>query len=207
MAARLPRAFFRRPSLEVAPALLGHVLVRADPAGSVLRARIVETEAYDETDPASHSFRGPRPRTTVMFGPPGYLYVYFTYGMHWCMNVVTDEPGRGSAVLLRAGEPLTGAEVMRGRRGARNDRELLAGPARWTQAFAIDRSHDGTDLVGGRDVWIERGTPPATDRVAVGVRIGLSVARERPWRFVDADSAYLSRPVSALSRPRPAPRR
>src|SRR5687768_8422876 len=166
--ARLPRGFFRRTSLEVAPTLLGHVLARRDGDGRVLRARIVETEAYDQDDPASHSFRGPRPRTAVMFGPPGFLYVYFTYGMHWCMNVVTDEPGRGSAVLLRAGEPIDGVDEMRRRRpGARNDTQLLAGPARWTQAFAIDRSLDGADLVRGTDVWIERGTSVDVGRVGV----------------------------------------
>ena len=202
--ARLPRGFFRRTSLEVAPTLLGHVVARREPDGRVLRARIVETEAYDQDDPASHSFRGPRPRTAVMFGPPGFLYVYFTYGMHWCMNVVTDQPGRGSAVLLRAGEPIDGLDAMRRRRpGARNDRQLLAGPARWTQAFAIDRSLDGADLVGGTDVWIERGTSVDVDRVGVTERIGLSVARERPWRFVDATSSSLSRPYAGV-RPRRA---
>ncbi|HSL11491.1 MAG TPA: DNA-3-methyladenine glycosylase [Actinomycetota bacterium] len=192
---RLPRAFFRRSSLEVAPALLGHVLARRDPDdGSVLRVRIVETEAYDEGDPASHSFRGPRPRTAVMFGPPGFLYVYFTYGMHHCMNVVTDAPGRGSAVLLRAAEPVDGVSSMRQRRpGARNDRQLLAGPGRLTQALAIDRTLDGADLVRGAQVWIERGIPVPPGDVGVTERIGLSVAREQPWRFVDTTSAHLSR--------------
>lgn len=204
---RLPRRFFGRPSLEVAPALLGHVLVRADPEAGELRARIVETEAYDEDDPASHSYRGRRPRTEVMFGRPGFLYVYFTYGMHWCMNVVTDVPGRGSAVLLRAAEPLDGVDVMRRRRAARRDRELLAGPARWTQAFAIDGTHDGADLVDGAEVWLERGATVPPDRIGVGERIGLTVARERPWRFVDTESAFLSRPWAPIRRRRPvAPR-
>ena len=205
---RVSRTFLRRPSVEVAPALLGHVLVRADPAGGELRARIVETEAYEEDDPASHSFRGPRPRTAVMFGPPGFLYVYLSYGMHWCMNVVTDRAGRGSAVLLRAAEPLDGLDAMHARRpGARNDRQLLAGPARWTQAFAIDRSHDGTDLVGGDEVWLERGKPIDQTRIGVSPRIGLSVARERPWRFVDIESASLSRPWRAVTpRRRAGPR-
>ena len=204
----MPRGFFRRPSLEVAPTLLGHVLARRDGDGRVLRARIVETEAYDQDDPASHSFRGLRPRTAVMFGPPGFLYVYFTYGMHWCMNVVTDEAGRGSAVLLRAGEPIDGLDAMRRRRpGARNDRQLLAGPARWTQAFAIDRSLDGADLVRGTEVWIERGTSVDAERVGVTERIGLSVARERPWRFVDASSPALSRPYVGVTPPRASARR
>jgi DNA-3-methyladenine glycosylase len=205
--ARLPRGFFRRSSLEVAPELLGHVVARRDRSGDVLRARIVETEAYDEDDPASHSFRGVRPRTAVMFGPPGFLYVYFTYGMHWCMNVVTDAPGRGSAVLLRGAEPIDGLDAMRRRRpDVRNDAQLLAGPARWTRAFAIDRSLDGADLVRGSDVWIERGTPVPVEHVGVTERIGLRVARERPWRFVDTTSAALSRRYAGVT-PRRAPAR
>jgi len=203
---RLPRSFFARPSVVVAPDLLGRVLARAEPNGRVLRARIVETEAYDEGDPASHSFRGPSPRTEVMFGPPGFLYVYFTYGMHWCMNVVTDRVGRGSAVLLRAAEPLEGLETIRQRRAARTDRELLAGPARWTQAFDIDRAHDGADVAGGTTIWIERGVPVPSERIGVTERIGLTVARERPWRFVDRASPYLSRPWRPPAPAAPAPR-
>jgi DNA-3-methyladenine glycosylase len=205
VARRLPRSFLGRSSVEVAPALLGHVLVRADPDGGELRARIVETEAYEEHDPASHSFRGPRPRTEVMFGPPGFLYVYFSYGMHWCMNVVTDRAGRGSAVLLRAAEPLDGIGAMRRRRpGARADHQLLAGPARWTEAFAIDRSHNGTDVVAGDEVWLERGEPLDPARIGIGPRIGLTVAREQPWRFVDVDSPCLSRPWRPVRRRRRA---
>jgi DNA-3-methyladenine glycosylase len=135
-----------------------------------------------------------------MFGPPGLLYVYFTYGMHFCMNVVTGDEGRGSAVLLRAAEPIDGIAAMRRRRpGARNDRQLLAGPARLTQALAIDRALDGTDLVRGSEAWIERGTPVPTADVGVTGRVGLSVAREQPWRFVDATSAHLSRPYAPAS--------
>jgi DNA-3-methyladenine glycosylase len=203
---RLPRSFFERPSLVVAPDLLGHVFVRAEPDGTRLRARIVETEAYDEGDPASHSFRGPSPRTEVMFGPPGFLYVYFTYGMHWCMNVVTDVGGRGSAVLLRAAEPLDGLDAMRDRRVARADRDLLAGPARWTKAFGIDRTHDGADLVRGDTIWIERGVPVPPERIGVTERIGLTLARERQWRFVDRGSPFLSRPWRELSLREPSPR-
>jgi len=197
--ARLPRAFFARPSLEVAPELIGQVLARRLDDGTRLSARIVEVEAYDELDPASHSFRGRTPRTDVMFGTPGRLYVYFTYGMHWCMNVVTGRAGEGSAVLLRAAEPLEGLEAMTARRGARPPRELLAGPARWTRAFGIDGRDDGADLVRGAAVWLERGERVPSDRVAVTARIGVTVATERPWRFVDAASRCLSRPLPRVS--------
>ncbi len=185
---RLPRAFFARPSLEVAPDLLGRVLVRRLPDGGRLAARIVETEAYREDDPASHSYRGRTARTEVMFGPPGRLYVYFTYGMHFCMNVVTGGDGEGSAVLLRAGQPLLGVEAMAERRGTPDVRRLCAGPARWTQAFEIDRSLDGADLVTGRDVWLLAGEPVPRGRIRVTTRVGVRVGVERPWRFlVDAD--------------------
>jgi len=197
--ARLPRAFFARPSLEVAPELIGQVLARRLDDGTRLSARIVEVEAYDELDPASHSFRGRTPRTDVMFGTPGRLYVYFTYGMHWCMNVVTGRAGEGSAVLLRAAEPLEGLEAMTARRGPRPPRELLAGPARWTRAFGIDGRDDGADLVRGAAVWLERGERVPSDRVAVTARIGVTVATERPWRFVDAASRCLSRPLPRVS--------
>jgi DNA-3-methyladenine glycosylase len=183
----------------VAPRLLGQLLVRRSPTGARLSARIVEVEAYRHDDPASHAFRGPTPRNAVMFGPPGHLYVYFTYGMHWCMNVVTGSEGEGAAVLLRAGVPLDGLEEMIRRRGGRPVEELCAGPARWTQAFAIDRGLGGADLVRGAEVWIERGTPPA--RIEATPRVGVTAARDRPWRFVDPASAYLSRrPSSRPSR-------
>src|SRR6266511_3967496 len=124
----LPRSFYRRPSPEVAPDLLGRLLVR--PVGdALLIARIVEAEAYQEDDPASHSFRGMTARTEVMFGPAGRLYVYFTYGMHFCMNVVTGREGEGSAVLLRAVEPLAGLEWMCHRRGVADPRLICSGPA------------------------------------------------------------------------------
>jgi DNA-3-methyladenine glycosylase len=194
--ARLPRWFFDRPCLEVAPALLGRHLVRALPDGERLRGRIVEVEAYTEDDPASHSFRGPTGRNAVMFGPPGRLYVYFTYGMHWCMNVVTGPRGEGSAVLLRAAEPLDGLAVMQRNRGERPARELLAGPARWTQAFAVDDALDGADLVRGHDVWIESGREIAPTSIRRTPRIGVRVGTTARWRFVDAGSIrWLSRPL------------
>ncbi|HZD17686.1 MAG TPA: DNA-3-methyladenine glycosylase, partial [Actinomycetota bacterium] len=140
---RLPRAFFARPSTVVAPDLLGRVLVRRLPGGGRLAARLVEVEAYQEDDPASHSFRGRTQRNAVMFGPPGHLYVYFTYGMHFCSNVVTGHTGQGSAVLLRAAEPLEGVEIMAANRGVDAVRLLCSGPARLAEAFGIDRWANG----------------------------------------------------------------
>jgi DNA-3-methyladenine glycosylase len=191
--ARVPRSFFARPSLEVARDLLGRVLVRPLPDGSRVAARLVETEAYRQDDPASHSYRGRTTRTDVMFGPPGRLYVYFTYGMHFCMNAVTGADGEGSAVLLRAAEPLEGVEDMAARRGTSDLRLLLAGPARLCEGFGIGREHNGIDLVAGDVMYVETGTPVSDDRVAAGPRVGLTVAVENPWRFVVMDSRFLSR--------------
>jgi DNA-3-methyladenine glycosylase len=165
----------------VGPDLLNKVL-RHGP----LAARIVEVEAYaGSEDPASHTYRGPTARNATMFGPPGGLYVYFTMGMHHCMNAVCGEEGEGVAVLLRAAVPLEGLEQMRARRpAARSDRDLCRGPARLCQAFAIDRSDDGADLVrADRGITIvDDGTPPPDTPVAT-TRIGISVAVDRPWRW------------------------
>ncbi|MEO6469004.1 MAG: DNA-3-methyladenine glycosylase [Acidimicrobiia bacterium] len=151
MARRLTRAFFDRPPEELAPDLLNKLLVSTRD-GERLVARIVEVEAYcGSTDPASHAFRGKTARNATMFGPPGHLYVYFTYGMHYCANVVAGSPlDDAGAVLLRAAAPVEGLEVMRTRRpAARKDRDLLAGPARLASAFGLDRVDDGMDLVRG----------------------------------------------------------
>jgi DNA-3-methyladenine glycosylase len=196
---RLPRPFYARPSLEVARDLLGRVLVRATPEGTRLAGRIVETEAYREDDPASHSYRGRTARTEVMFGPPGYLYVYFTYGAHFCMNVVTGEDGEGSAVLLRAVEPLDGVAEMARRRGTDLPRILCAGPGRLCQAFGVEREQNGTDLAGGEAMWIEPGAPVPDAEVGVGPRVGITSATEQPWRFAVRTSRYLSR--AAVVRP------
>jgi DNA-3-methyladenine glycosylase len=189
---RLPRSFFGRPSTEVAPDLLGRVLVRILPDGVRLSATIVETEAYGEGDPASHAFRGRTPRNAVMFGPPGHLYVYFTYGMHFCMNVVTESEGRGSAVLLRAAEPLQGHQTMAERRGTSEVRRLCAGPARWTQAFGIAREQNGADLVRGREVYLLEGEPVPRSEIRITTRVGVNVGVERPWRFLVAESPFVS---------------
>jgi DNA-3-methyladenine glycosylase len=168
----------------VAPELLNKVLV-AGPC----RGRIVEVEAYaGSLDPASHAYRGLTARTTTMFGPPGHLYVYFTYGMHYCANAVTGEEGDGQAVLLRALAPLIGLGQMRLRRqAARRDRDLTSGPAKLCQALGIGPAHDGTDLVRGRVRIVDDGTPPPDDP-AISTRIGITRAADLPWRwFVPGD--------------------
>jgi DNA-3-methyladenine glycosylase len=185
---RLAREFFARPVAEVAPDLVGCMLT-VDGVGGL----IVETERYQEDDPASHSFRGPRGRALVMFGPPGRLYVYRSYGIHWCVNVVCEPEGRGAAVLIRALAPVHGIPTMRGRRRQVADRLLCAGPGRLCEALAIDRRLDGADALApeGR-VCIHGRTGPV--EVVSGPRIGISVAADRPWRFGLAGSRYLSRP-------------
>ena len=207
MSRRLPRSFYARAATEVAPDLLGQVLVRRLPDGTRLEARLVEVEAYEPDDPGSHAFRGPTPRNEVMFGPPGHLYVYFTYGMHFCMNAVTRRSGEGSAVLLRAGEPLGGVDAMRERRGRDRLLELCSGPGRFTQALDIARAENGADLVSGDDVWIERGT--REEPVGIGIRVGVHDTT-RTWRFWLEGNAYVSRgrpgPPSPKRRP-PRPRR
>ena len=189
---RLPRDFYARRSTTVAPDLLGRVLVRSAD-GVRLAARIVETEAYEPHDPASHAFRGRTDRNAVMFGPPGHLYVYFTYGMHHCMNAVTGPVGEGMAVLLRAAEPIDGVDVMRARRGRWSVRELCSGPAKLCQAFRVDRSFDGVDLVQGPDLWIAEGTPVPPSRVVAGPRVGIRVGTGYAWRFSVADDPFVSR--------------
>jgi DNA-3-methyladenine glycosylase len=158
----------------------------------VLVGRIVETEAYQEDDPASHSFRGLTSRTEVMFGPPGRLYVYFTYGMHFCMNVVTGRDGEGSAVLLRAAEPLSGLEAMSARRGVEDPLRLCSGPARLAEAFGVGRDQNGLDLVEGGAMWLAAGRRVPDGRVSSGPRIGIRRAADVPWRFFDATSPFVS---------------
>ena len=167
------------PVLEVAPLLLGATLRHGDVA-----CRLTEVEAYDgPDDPGSHAYRGRTPRNAVMFGPPGHLYVYFTYGMHFCCNVVCGPEDRPSAVLLRAGEVVSGLEVARERRPtARADRDLARGPANLCQALGIDAAANGHDLTRP-PLTLTLAAPAASARMHTGPRVGLRLAPERPWRF------------------------
>jgi DNA-3-methyladenine glycosylase len=167
----------------------------------LLVARIVETEAYQEDDPASHSYRGQTARTEVMFGPPGHLYVYFSYGSHWCMNVVTGRTGEGSAVLLRAAEPLVGLEWMRAARGVEPIRDLCSGPGKLTQALGVTNMQNDLDLVSGVGLYLAAGQPVAAAGIGVGSRVGISVATEQPWRFYERGSPFVSRVASSRRRP------
>ncbi|MFI5052747.1 MAG: DNA-3-methyladenine glycosylase [Acidimicrobiia bacterium] len=192
----LPRSFYARDARELAPQLLNKLLVRQEAGGTRVAARIVEVEAYlGSEDAGSHAFRGMTPRTEVMFGPPGRLYVYFTYGMHWCCNVVAAKDGDASAVLLRAAAPVAGLAAMRTRRlKARADRELCAGPARLCQAFGITGAENGTDLTRGTLRIVDDGVAPP-DRPDVSTRVGLAEGRgdEHPWRFTVPGDPHLSR--------------
>ena len=178
---------------DVAPTLLGCWLVSDRPDGQVA-VRLTEVEAYsgEGMDPAAHSHRGRTPRAAIMFGPPGRLYVYFSYGVHWCANVVVAPEGTGSAVLLRAGDVLVGEDVARSRRpAARTARELARGPARLTQALAIGPDDRGTDLLDeGSTVRLHLGRPPG--QVASGPRVGITRATELPWRYWDPSAPSVS---------------
>ncbi len=194
----LPCAFFERPVLEVAHDVLGCTFL-CDGVGG----RLVEVEAYRSDDPASHSYRGRTARNDVMYGPPGRLYVYFTMGLHFCVNVVCGPEGQASAVLLRALEPTAGLEIMSARRGFDDPRRLCSGPAKLTQALAITRADNGAPacMGGGRFAFLARdGQEALTPHIVATPRIGVAAAAETPWRFVDADSAFLSRPLPAALR-------
>jgi len=185
----LKRAFFARSVLEVAPNLIGTTLL-VDGVGGV----IVEVEAYHHTEPAAHSFNGPTPRNLVMFGPPGFAYVYRSYGIHWCVNFVCEKAGSASAVLIRALEPTHGVAAMRRRRGSEDLRALCSGPGKLTQALGITHRHNGLAL----------DAPPITlhartgkVEVISGVRIGLTKAVDLPWRYGLKGSRFLSKPFPA----------
>jgi DNA-3-methyladenine glycosylase len=179
--------FFARSVHDVAPDLIGVTLL-VDGVGG----RIVEVEAYDHEDPASHGFRGRTERNASMFGPPGRAYVYRSYGIHWCLNLVCEAEGVANAVLLRALEPTHGLDEMRARRGLDDERLLCGGPGRLCQALAVTREHDGVPLDRPPFELL-----PSADRVEIvsGRRIGIARAAELPWRYAEAGSRFLSRPL------------
>jgi DNA-3-methyladenine glycosylase len=183
--------FLLEPSYIVAPRLLGCLLVR-DVEGATLIGRIVETEAYDQHDAASHSYHGETKRTRVMFGPPGHLYVYFTYGMHYCCNIVTGPTGEGAAVLVRAVEPLEGEKRMRINRHGRSGLLLTNGPAKLCQAFEINASFNGHDLQKSPLQLIMQPALASTE-ITITTLIGISRSVDRLWRFVITDNAFASR--------------
>jgi DNA-3-methyladenine glycosylase len=185
----LARRFYARDAVLAAPDLLGRLLVR-DLDGRLVVGRIVETEAYRPDDPASHSFPGPRRANATMFGPPGHSYVYISHGIHHCLNAVCTPP---SAVLIRALEPVAGLEEMVSRRGLADTRLLCAGPGRLCQALGITLDQDGHDLTAGRGLWIAPGR--RSPESLVTPRVGLTVAIDRPWRFVLPGTPFASRPL------------
>ena len=179
------RQLLARPALTVAPRLLG-AIVASDVDGSRVAVRLTEVESYEGLeDPASHAFRGRTDRTAVMFGPPGHLYCYFTYGMHWCANIVCGTEGVAAAVLLRAGEVVEGVEVARERRpAARRDVDLARGPARLASCLGLAAGQNGVDLCDAASpVRLESMPSRRRPGVVAGPRVGISVAIERPWRF------------------------
>ena len=182
---RLTREFFARSVHELAPQLIGATLF-VDGVGGT----IVEVEAYDQDDPASHGYRGMTARTASMFGPPGHAYVYRSYGIHWCLNLVCAEAGRAEAALVRALEPTTGLEAMRERRGLDAPRALCSGPGKLCRALGISRVLDGLPLDEPPFAILARETDPP---LAVGPRIGITRAVEQPWRYGLAGSPFLSR--------------
>jgi len=180
----------QQPSCNVAPRLLGCELERTF-GNKTVRVRIVETEAYSQTDAASHSYKGRTPRTDIMFGPAGHLYVYFTYGMHYCCNVVTGLEGEGAAVLIRAVEPLEGENILETQRRVQGI-SLTNGPAKLSQALGIDKQLNGHDLSLSPLKLVLR-PPLEANMITTTTRIGISQAKDVPWRFYISDSPYVSK--------------
>lgn len=182
--------FLKGLASEVAPRLLGCILERKL-GDETVRVKIVETEAYDQSDVASHSYKGKTPRSEVMFGPPGHLYVYFTYGMHYCCNVVVGEDGYGAAVLIRAVEPLEGEEILEQNRG-KTGIEMTNGPAKLCQALRIDKTMNGHNLAASPLRLIVQ-PPLPEDGFTVTTRIGIREGKDVPWRFYVTGNPYVSR--------------
>jgi DNA-3-methyladenine glycosylase len=189
--APLPQTFFARNALEVARDLVGCTFL-FDGAGG----RIVETEAYRQDDPCCHGYNGKTARNAVLFGPPGHLYVYFTYGMHFCANVASEEEGVAAGVLLRALEPEYDVEGMAARRGVAEPRLIASGPARLAQALGIGRAHNGLPVWLPPLAVLARPVGAPRPEIVTTARIGVRGGDQRPWRFVDAASRHLSRPLS-----------
>lgn len=192
MRKRLSRAFFNRSVHDVAPELIGAVLLFNGVGG-----RLVEVEAYHQSEPAAHSFRGPTARNSVMFGPPGYAYVYRSYGIHWCLNFVCEPAGAAGAVLIRAIEPTAGLAAMRRRRGLSDERLLCSGPGRLCEALGISGRHNGLSLTSP-PFEIFAGDGKVAEVVA-GPRIGITKAVDLPWRYGEKGSRFLSKPFAAIS--------
>jgi DNA-3-methyladenine glycosylase len=189
----LRRPFYRRNTARVAKELLGKVLVRRL-GDTRLEGIIVETEAYrGHDDAASHAYRGPTRRNQVMFGEPGHAYVYFTYGMHYCLNVTTEPLGQPGAVLIRAVQPIKGITEMKRRRGTEHVKDLSNGPAKLTQAFAVDRALNGHDLTSGEKLYAIKPSHAERVRVSVSTRIGIRTSAEKPWRFFIEDNPFVSK--------------
>jgi DNA-3-methyladenine glycosylase len=188
------RAFFDRPVLAVARDLVGCVVTHGDTAGV-----IVETEAYHDSEPASHAFIGLTPRTRTLFGPPGRAYVYFSYGVHSLLNAVCEPTGVGAAVLIRALEPVEGIDHMRERRGVEGVRGLCSGPGKLTQALGISLELNDTDLLRGPVVFSDRPRAWRDVAVDIDVRVGITKAADLPWRFLAAGSRFVSRPVRRVA--------
>jgi DNA-3-methyladenine glycosylase len=187
--ALLDQAFFARRVNAVAPDLIGATLLYRGVGGI-----IVEVEAYHHTDPAAHSYRGKTPRNAVMFGPPGHVYVYRSYGIHWCLNLVCEPAGSASAVLIRALQPTEGIAAMRRRRGTKDERLLCSGPGRLCQALGITSAANGLAV---ELPLLELRARTHAAAIIAGPRIGISVAREQPWRYGLEGSPYLSKPFRA----------
>lgn len=185
MAKPLPRSFYARPTLEVAPELLGKILHHGD-----ISARIVEIEAYRaDDDPASHAYRGLTPRNQIMFGAPGHLYVYFIYGMYYCANIVCEKEDKAGACLIRAVEPLEGVERMKTNRALARGYGLSNGPGKLCMAMALDKSHNGSDLTVGDIYLSDDGHEP---KIKNSPRIGIRVGTEKKWRYFIHDNAWVS---------------
>jgi DNA-3-methyladenine glycosylase len=188
------RTFYRRPVLEVARDLLGCVVERDGSAGV-----IVETEAYHDSEPACHAFVGLTPRTRTLFGPPGYAYVYRSYGIHALLNAVAEPEGVGAAVLIRALEPLSGVDFMRARRGVERVSDLCSGPGKLTQALGVTLADNGCDLLRGPIVFSGRPRAWRDPPASVDRRIGITKAAELPWRFTVTGNTFVSRPFRAVA--------